>query len=164
MFKVNDYVVYNAMGIYKIVDIRNDKDLSDCVIEYYVMEPAFGKNMTIKTPVKNPRVLMRAVLTKDNVLSLLARKPEAENVWILDNRKRSQNFKEALKSGECEEWIKLIKTLNLERQEKFQIGKKLQKLDADILKAAEKNLNEEFAIALNISPGEVPSFIHEHIS
>lgn len=164
MFKVNDYVVYNAMGIYKIVDIRNDKDLSDCAIEYYVMQPAFGKNMTIKIPVHNPKVLMRAVITRDNVLSLLARKLETDSVWIFDNRKRSQNFKDALRSGECEEWIKLIKTISLERQEKFQVGKKLQKLDADILKAAEKNLNEEFAIALNISPAEVPSFIHEHIS
>lgn len=164
MFKVNDYVVYNAMGIYKIVDIRKDKGLSDSVIEYYVMQPAFGKNMTIKTPVNNPNLLMRKVITKDNVLSLLSRKPATEKVWINDNRERNQNFKAALKTGECGEWIKLIKILNLEQQEKFHIGKKLQKTDADILKAAEKNLNEEFAIALNISPGEVPSFIHEHIS
>ena len=164
MFKVNDCVVYNAMGIYRIVDIRTDKGLSDSLTEYYVMQPAFGKNMTIKTPVNNPNVLMRHIITKDNVLSLLAKKQETEKAWINDNRARNQNFKAALKTGECGEWIQLIKTLSLEQKEKINIGKKLQKIDADILKTAEKNLNEEFAIALNISPGEVPSFIQEHIS
>lgn len=164
MFKVNDYVVYNTNGIYKVVDIRSDKDLSDCIIEYYVLQPAFGKNMTIKTPVHNQKVLMREVITKDKLLSLLAKKPEMENVWISDNRERILNFKAALKTGECAEWLRLIKIINIEKQEKFLNGKKLQKTDAEILKAAEKNLHEEFAIALNISPGEVPSFIHKHIS
>ena len=27
MFKVNDYVIYNSMGVYKIIDIRKEKIL-----------------------------------------------------------------------------------------------------------------------------------------
>ncbi|NLO98057.1 MAG: hypothetical protein GX091_08320 [Peptococcaceae bacterium] len=38
-------------------------------------------------------------------------------------------------------------------------GKKLAKADEDIMKIAEKNMNEEFAAALNISPDEVISYI-----
>lgn len=74
------------------------------------------------------------------------------------------NFKAALRTGECEELIKLIKTLYLEKKEKSVIGKKLMKSDEDIMKAAEKHLYEEFAIALNISPNEVVTYILEHIS
>lgn len=158
MFKVNDYVVYNSAGVYKIIDIIKENHT-----EYYVLQPAYEKNLIIKTPVNNPKVSMREVITKDNVLSLIAAMPEKETVWIKDDRKRSENFKAALKSGECEEWIKLIKTLYLEKQERTNAGKRLMKADEDIMKAAEKNLCEEFAVVLNTSPDEIVSYILDHV-
>lgn len=163
MFEVNDYVVYNSRGIYKIVDITKEMDIDDIETEYYVLQPAFGHNLTIKTPVNNPKVMMRGVITKDDVLSLIAEMPEHETIWINDVKKRSENFKAALKTGECEEWIKVIKTLHLEKKKKEVHGKKLLKLEEDILKAAENHLYEEFAIALNISPDEVLPFILDNI-
>jgi CarD family transcriptional regulator len=164
MFKVNDYVVYGSMGINKIVDILKDKNISDNETEYYVLQPAFNNNMTIKTPVNNPKVLMREIITKDDALSLIESMSETETVWINNNRERNENFKAALKTGESEEWAKLIKTLYQEKQEKSEHGKYLAMGDADVMKTAEKNLNEEFAIAFNISPEEVPAFILDHTS
>jgi CarD family transcriptional regulator len=164
MFKVNEYVVYSSMGVYKIVDIIKDKDIDNNEIEYYVLQPAFNNNLTIKTPVNNPKVSMRGVIKKEDVLSLIASMPETETVWIDDKRERSEDFKAALKSGESMEWARLIKTLYLEKQEKSDLGKKLWKVDEDVMKSAEKILNEEFAVALNIAPEEVPAFINDHIS
>lgn len=163
MFKVNDYVVYKSMGVYKIVDISVERDIYNNETEFYVLQQAFKDNLTIKTPVNNQKVFMRGVITKDDVLSLIASIPETETVWIDNNRERSESFIEALKSGESEEWLKLIGTIYLERQERSDQGKKLWKTDEEIMKLAEKNLHEEFAIALNISPEEVPDFIREHI-
>jgi CarD family transcriptional regulator len=91
--------------------------------EYYVLQPAFNNNMTIKTPVNNRKVLMREIITKDDALSLIESMPETETVWINNNRERNENFKAALKTGESEEWAKLIKTLYLEKQEKSEHGK-----------------------------------------
>jgi len=164
MFKVNDYVVYNTMGVYKIVDIRKDKDISNNEIEYYVLQSAYSNNLTIKTPVNNPKVMMRGVITKDDVLSLIAAMPEKETVWINNDRERNVIFKAALRTGKSQEWVKLIKTIYLKKQEKNYLGKKLAKIDEDIMKAAEKNLYEEFAVALNISPDEVVSYILDHVS
>lgn len=45
MFKVNDYVVYSSTGVYKIIDIRKEKDISDNDTEYYVLQPAYSKNL-----------------------------------------------------------------------------------------------------------------------
>jgi len=163
MFKVNDYVVYKSMGVYKIADITVDRDINNNETEYYVLQQAFKDNLTIKIPVNNQKVLMRRVIAKDDVLSLIASIPETEIVWIDNNRERSESFKEALNSGESEEWLKLIRTIYLEKQEKSDHGKKLWKSDEEIMKLAEKNLNEEFAIALNITPEEVPDFIREHM-
>ena len=99
-----------------------------------------------------------------DVFSLIASMPEKGIIWIDDQRQRNENFKAALKTGECEELIKLIKTIYLEKREKSALGKKLTKTDAEIFKAAEKNLYEEFAVVLNIAPNEVIPYILEHIS
>lgn len=164
MFKKNDYIIYNTMGVCKVVDIRKEKDINDNETDFYILQPVFGNNLTIKTPVNNPKVFMRKILEKEDVLSLIESFPEQETNWIKDDRQRSEKFKAALKSGECEDWAKLIKTIYEEKQEKTAMGKRLMKVDEDIMKAAEKNLYEEFAAALNISPEEVPSFITDYVS
>ncbi|MGE5453843.1 MAG: CarD family transcriptional regulator [Methylocystaceae bacterium] len=164
MFKVNDYVVYGSTGVCQITDISKNEYTSDNETEYYVLHPVFSNNMTIMIPVNNTKVVMRAIITKDAVASLLASIPEQETIWIDDERERVNNFKAALKTGESEEWFKIIKTLHLEKEAKSVIGKKLTKTDEDIMNTAEKQLYEEFALALNISPDEVSPYIHEHIS
>lgn len=164
MFKVNDYVMYSSIGVCQIINIRKEKNIDDMETEYYILQPAYNNlNMTIKIPVNNPKVFIREVITKDDVLSLIASMPEKKIIWINDDRERSRNFKAILETGESEEWAKLIKTIYLVKQEKAGLGKKLMKTDEEVMKIAEKNLYEEFALALNISPDEVVSYIHDHV-
>lgn len=164
MFKLNDYVVYGLTGVCQIVDICKDEYSCSNDIEYYVLTPVFSDNMTIKIPVNNPNIMMRAIVTKNDALSLIDAMPEIETIYIEDERQRSNNFKAALKTGKTEEWIRIIKTLHLEKEAKSGIGKNLTKTDEDILNNAEKHLNQEFAIALNISPDQVVDYILERIS
>lgn len=164
MFKINDYVVYSLMGVYKIIDIRKEKDIDNNDTEYYVLQPVYSDNLIIKTPVNNTKVMMRKVMTKDDVLMLIASLSTREDIWINDNKERYEKFKESLRTGNSEQWVNIIKTIHLKKQEKNVNGKKLTKLDEEIMEAAERNLNEEFATALNISPDEVISYIKEHVS
>lgn len=164
MFKVNDHVVYNSTGVYKIIDIRNEKDINNNDTDYYVLQPVYEKNLTIKTPVNNTKVLMRKIIKKDDALSLIASMPEKETIWTDDDRQRSENFRAAFRTGNSEEWVKLIKTIYLKKMEKSQIGKKLLKTDVEIMEKAEKILYEEFAIALDLSPDEVVTYIMDHVS
>jgi CarD family transcriptional regulator len=120
--------------------------------------------MTIKIPVSNTKVSMRKTITKNDVLSLISTISETETAWINDDKQRSANFKAALKTGKSEDFIKIIKTLHMEKKEKSAASKKLRKMDEDIMKFAEKQLYEEFSIALNISPDEVLPFILNNIS
>ncbi len=164
MFKVNDHIIYNTMGVCRVVDIRKEKDINDNETDFYILRPVYSNNLTIKTPVNNDKVFMRKILKRDDVLSLIESLSEQETNWIDDNKKRNEFFKATLKKGETEGWAKLVKTIYVEKQEKSAIGKKLMKIDEDIMKTAEKNLYEEFAAALNISPEEVLPYIREHVS
>ncbi len=162
MFKVNDRVVYGLTGVCQITDIAKEKYL-DQETEYYVLRPLFDKRTIIKTPVQNMKVAMRKIISKEDVLSLIATMPDKEMSWISDNNLRTEQFKAALKTGKTEEWIKLIRTLYLKKQERVGMGKKLTKVDENIMKTAEKQLHEEFAVVLNISPEEVDRYISEHL-
>jgi CarD family transcriptional regulator len=51
----------------------------------------------------------------------------------------------------------------LEKEEMATIGKKLSKSDEEVLKAAEKQLNEEIAIALEIPLDKVTEYIINHV-
>ena len=163
MFKVNDYVVYGSTGVCRIDDIVKETNSHGEEIEFYILHSVCENHLTIKSPVKNPRVLVRELISKDELLSLIALMSEQKTVWIKSGKERNTYFKNALKSGRCEEWAKLIKTIYLEKQAKACEGKKLAKSDEDIMQAAEKKLHGELAIALNISPAEVLPFILEHI-
>ncbi|NLM43197.1 MAG: transcriptional regulator [Clostridiales bacterium] len=164
MFNVNDYIVYGTTGVCQVLEIRKEKDENNNEIQYYILQPVYNKTMKIKTPVDNDKVIMRSVITKEKVLSLIKSMPEQETVWIEDYRKRSEAYKAALRTANCQEWIKIIKTLYQKKKEKTAEGKKLMKADEEIMKAAEKSLHEEFAVVLDISPDEVPPFILKHIS
>jgi len=163
MFKVNDYVVYGTTGVCQITDIEKESYIGDAETEYYVLRPIYDDKTIIRTLVNNPKVVMRKIISKDDVLSLIAAMPEQETMWINDDRERNESFKAALKTGDNEEWIKLIRTLYLKKEEKSAIGKKLAKTDENIMKNAERQLYEEFAVALSISPDEVLSYIRGHI-
>lgn len=165
MFKINDYVVYGLTGICEIVDIRKDNHDNSDGTEYYVLKPVYGDNMIIMVPVNNPHVVMRTILTKEDVLSLIDRIPNIETtVWIDNDMQRKNNFKAAIRTGKTEEWVKIIKTLYQEKAARAIRGRKLAKIDEDMLNTAEKYLNQEVALVLNISPDEVVPYIMEHIS
>lgn len=160
MFHVNDYVSYGLNGVCHIEDIRKDADNET---EYYILKPIGNNNMIIMVPINNPKVLMRPTISKDDVLAIIAAMPEMEAMWVVDDKERNSTFKTAVRSGKPEEWIKVVKTIYLEKEVRSAIGKKITKTDEDIMQTAEQKLNEEFAFALNILPNEVVSYISEHI-
>lgn len=152
MFKVDDYIMYGRTGVCKVVDITNEKFINGEERKYYVLSPIHNNNNTIiKIPLDNTKIPMRKIISKEDVTSLINDMSNMEELWIEDEKKRSNEFKTMLKSGKCEDLIKLISNKRH--------SKKLNKADKEIIKEAERLVNEEFAIILNISPKEVNSYI-----
>ena len=85
---------------------------------------------------------MRKIISKGYMTSLINDMTNMETLWIDDEKTRLIFNKRYSKS----------------------ISKKLNKADKEIIKEAERLLNEEFAVILNISPNEVNSYISSQIS
>lgn len=163
MFNVDDYIMYGTTGVCKVLDITTENLMKDVQREYYVLSPLYSENTKIKIPTDNDKILMRKIISKDDVTSLINNIPNIETSWIDNERMRSTQFKTMLKSGKCEELIKIIRSIDSNNEYTKSIGKKSRQVDNDIMKEAERLLNEEFATILNISLDEVASYISSRI-
>ncbi|CEP48182.1 CarD family transcriptional regulator [Paraclostridium sordellii] len=163
MFNVDDYIMYGMTGVCKVVDITNEKFINGEKRKYYVLNPIYNNDTTIRVPLDNDKIPMRKVISKGDMTSLINDIPNMEILWIDDEKKRMAQFETMLKSGQCEELIKLIKNIKFSKKYARSNDKKLYKSDKDIMKEAKRLLTEEVAIILDIYPKEANSYILSQI-
>lgn len=161
MYKINDCIVYGTEGICEIVDIA-EKQFGDKCDTYYVLKPLYTKGSTVMVPVSNDLLVskMRYMLSSQEIKDLIDKIPTEDAFeWIEDDKKRKDEFKKIILSGDRLLLIKLIKTMFVQGEEKKKLGKRLHTIDERFLKDAEKMLYEEFAVGLNIKKEEVLPYI-----
>ncbi|MBQ3420243.1 MAG: CarD family transcriptional regulator [Romboutsia sp.] len=164
MFKINDYIMYGLTGVCKVMDITTETISSNIKKEYYVLHPVYGEDTIIKTPIDNKKISMRKIISKDDVISIINSMPTSETLWFEDEKIRNQEFKYILKSGKCEDLVKLIRSIYDNKIHMKSMGRKPRQSDDDIMKIAERLLNEEFATILNLQPNDSPSYISNNIN
>ncbi|MFU7516048.1 CarD family transcriptional regulator [Clostridium sp. HCS.1] len=162
MFKINDYVVYGLNGVCMIEDIEKML-LKDKELEYYILAPINNKKMTIKIPVNNKTIAIRELMSKNEVMNLIECISKKETIEIDDFRKKNQEYKSIIRSGDVLEIIKVINSINLEKDEKASLGKRINKTEDDILINAKKQLYQEISIVLGININEVDDYIKKCI-
>ena len=107
MFKVNDYIKYGMTGVCQVVDITKESFIDNLQKEYYVLKYIYSNDTIIKIPTDNKKVPMRKILSKGEVTTLINSMPNSETIWIDDDRKRNEEFKSILKTGDIENLVKL---------------------------------------------------------
>lgn len=164
MYEIGDYIVYGRNGVCKVVDIGS-LDLSgiDQKKVFYTLQPVYSKSSTVYTPVDNDKIIMRRILTKGEAKNLIDEIPEIELLWIENDKLREQQYKEAMNKYDCREWVKIIKTLYVRKQERMAQKKPITNTDEKYLQAAEDYLYGELSIPLGIPKEEMEEFISAKI-
>lgn len=160
MFQIGEYIIYGANGVCKVKEIGNIKlgnHKSDKI--FYTLEPVFCKGSTVYTPVDSDKVIMRELITNEEAEKLINEIPCIEFIWVADDKQREQIFKEAMRKYDCREWVKVIKTLYLRKQERIAEGKKVTTIDEKYLHAAEESLYSELSLVLEIPKEKVQEYI-----
>ena len=164
MFQVNEVVVYGCHGVCKIMEIGTlSMPMADKEKVYYTLKPLYRKESVVYAPVENQRIVMRAVISKEEADALIFKIPQIETVWIVNEKARETQFKEALQTCNCEELITIIKTLYQRKQERLESGKKVTIIDEKYFHQAEEKLYEELAYVLGMDKNKVAVYISEHI-
>lgn len=162
-YAVEDFVMYGAIGVCKITDICSLDFMRDGNM-YYVLQPVYNASERIYAKVGSDKMLMRKSLTKDEAQKHIEDMKAAEVIWFANDKERDAEFKKILRSGDCKEWIRMVKGLYRTKKQKEMDGKKLSQADTNIFQKAEKLLYGELALALGIKMEEMPSYIDRVLS
>ena len=160
MFKAGDFVVYGSNGVCRVQKVGTlDSPGVPKDRLYYTLIPCYIKGSTIFTPVDNQKVIIRLVLTREEALQLIDEISCIDMLWIGDEKKRELQYKEAFRSCDCRELVKIIKTIYLRKQSRIAEGKKVTTQDDKYFHMAEDALYGELAVALGFTREETKKFV-----
>ena len=164
MFSVGDYVVYGSNGVCRITDI-GPMDLPGVSKDklYYTMTPCYIRDSSLYTPIDNPRVIMRPVMTKDEAESFVESIKDIDGITIKEEKRRELEYKEAVLSCDPEVLVGIIKTIYGRMHNRLAEGKQVTSSDSKYFHIAEDSLYGELAISLGIEKDEVKTYIHDKI-
>ncbi|MCI9546988.1 MAG: CarD family transcriptional regulator [Lachnospiraceae bacterium] len=164
MFKIGDFIVYGHNGICRVEDITHlDMSGVDKDRLYYVLLPMNTKGGKVYSPVDSNKIQTRKMLTEQEAHALIDEIPEIEQLWITNDKLREEQYKEVVKGCDCRQWIRIIKTLYLRKEERLAQGKKVTSIDEHYLKLAENQLYGELSIVLGMKKGEMEDFIVQRV-
>lgn len=164
VFKKGEYVVVGNKGVCAVEDITTlnltgvDKER-----EYYILKPVYMPGSTVYVPIDSAKESMRRVLTAEEAKQLIEEIPEIPLITTANDKMLEQEYRGCMKTNNCEEWIKIIKTIYLRKQKRLEAGRKVTAIDAKYFRIAEDNLYGELAVALNIPRTEVQTYITSEI-
>ncbi len=131
--------------------------------QYYILKPLYVSGSTVYVPVDSPRESMRKVLKREEAEKLIREIPEIPLLVITNDKLSEQAYKDCIKTNDCEDLVRIIKTIYTRKQTRIKAGRKVTAVDAKYFHIAEENLYGELAVALNISRKEVEGYIAEAI-
>ncbi len=141
MFQTGDLIIYGSTGVCEVTGIQPSKFPGEEGL-YYTLSPRYSSE-TIYIPVDSP-VFMRRVISRDH-------------------RQMAEQYEASLKTHDCTELLRIIKTAYLKTRRSVQSGRKPGQTDQRYLKRAETQLYGELAVALGIQPDEVKGYIEKSV-
>ena len=127
--------------------------------QYYILKPKYQSGSTVYVPVDSPRDSMRHVLEKEEAQRLIAAIPEIPLLSITNEKLSEQTYRECLRTGSCEEWVRILKTICLRKEKRLKAGRKVTAVDAKYFRMAEDSLYGELAVALDMNRKELEEYI-----
>lgn len=160
VFGKGEFVVVGNKGVCKIDDVTT-LNISgvDREREYYILKPVYVPGSTVYIPVDTAKDSMRKVLSEKEAKVLISNIPQIPFITITNDKLLEQEYKECMKTNDCVEWVKIIKTIYLRKQKRLEAGRKVTAVDAKYFRIAEDNLYGELSVSLNIPKAEVEDYI-----
>ncbi|MBO4982208.1 MAG: CarD family transcriptional regulator [Lachnospiraceae bacterium] len=164
MFEKGEYVVCGNKGVCLVEDITT-LNISgvDRERKYYILKPVYVAASTVYVPVDAAKESMRRILNSREAKELIQVIPDIPLINISNDKLLEQEYRGCIRSNDCQEWVRIIKTIYLRRQKRIEAGRKVTAVDAKYFRLAEDNLYGELAISLNMPREEVEHYIAEEI-
>ncbi len=165
MFEKGDYIVHGSHGVCQVEGVTNlDMPGIDKSRLYYVLCPVSSKGSKMYSPVDNNKVISRPVLSAGEAMELIDDIPNIEQFVIVNDKQRELQYKEVIRTCDCRELVRIIKTLYNHKQERLAEGKKSTSIDEKYFQIAEENLYSELAISMGKEKSSIETFIADRMA
>lgn len=162
MYQINDLIIYGNSGVCKVEDIGVPNIIGiEKNQQYYILTPIYSKGSVVYTPVDNSKVSMRKIITFEEAQALLDSIQSIPIFKIDDEKLLIEKYRGAISSQDCEELIKVIKTVYIKQQNKISQGKKLGQIEEKYMKQAEDLLYSELAVVLDMPKDKMKTYIEQ---
>ena len=163
MYSVGQYVVCGNKGVCTVQDITT-LDISgvDKAKLYYILKPEYITASTVYVPVDHAESL-REVLTRQQAEQLVHDIPEIAPLQIHNEKLAEQEYRNCMRTNDCTQWVRVIKTIYDRKQKRQQAGRKETAVDGRYFKLAEDSLYGELAIALGMERNQVCAYITDKL-
>ena len=161
MFCIGEFISYGNSGVCEVMgtEVMEPSAGSPAGRECYILRPLHDQSCKIMTPVDNQKVIMRNLISPEETKQLLDDIPQIETLPEQSARQQEISYSKALHSGNCREWLCLVKTLTQRIESRRQKGKKVTATDDRYFKAATEKLVEEFSVVLKMDAGEAKDML-----
>ncbi len=164
MYQVGDKVVYGMHGVCAVVDL--EKRLVEKVqVVYLVLEPVGQQGSRYLVPTHNAAAMgkVRTILDREELEALLLSEEVRSDIWIADEGRRKQCYRELITSGDRKRLLQMIYSLYRHRRLQTAAGKKIHMCDENFLRDAEKLLCSELSITLDLPSTDARNYLREKL-
>ena len=158
MIEQGDLVVYRNRGMYRVERIgKLDFGGVDKKKDYLTLKSLENPKETVYIPAEETHV--RKPIPREQAKELMDELDHVEMIWVPNERLREQEYKKCMASGDCGEWMRILKTL-------YQRGKKrgsMTSMDKKYQDMAERALFSEFSFVLQIPEKDMKNYFKDHV-
>lgn len=164
MYKIGDYVVYGIHGVCSIVEME-ERVIDRKKVNYLALEPMGQGGSRYLVPTHNAAAMtkLRYILCPEEIEQLLASEQVHSEVWIADENRRKQVYREMINSGDPVKLLQLVRALYLHRDAQLAAGKKCHISDENFLRDAEKQIVGEMCIVFDMSPEQAKEYLKKKL-
>lgn len=160
MYKTGELLLYACHGVCRFLGTE-ERVIHQKRVPYCILEPLEQAGMKCYVPMANATAMgkIRRLLSREELEQLLHDKRLRGDSWIADENQRKQAYRSMISSGDRTALISMVHALYLHKENQRQLGRRLHTCDDQFLHDAQKILDTEFSVVLNIPQEQVGSYV-----
>lgn len=165
MYSIGELIVYGNTGVCRVEDIvKRSFGVGVPPREYYKLKPLY-QSETIYSPIDNDKVFIRQVISKEEAEKLVSLIPslDGEMFHSKSTQELSGYYQSYMATHNCADLIELVRSIYAKKLYAAEQKKRLGQVDDYFMRRAQDMLHGELAVALGITPEEVPAYIEAAI-
>lgn len=165
MYQKGDCLACGNKGVCMVEDITTlnisgvDKER-----EYYILKPVYSPGSTVYVPISSGEESLRKVLSHEEAERLLDEVPLLSPLVVENDKLLEQEYRSCMKTNNCKEWARMLKTICFRRQKRLEEGRKQTAVDAKYFRLVCENLYGELAVSLSMGKNKVEDWFMERIT